>query len=207
MTTPVDTAPFPRHDITGIVLAGGQSRRMGGADKAWLELAGKPMVMHVLAALSPQVGAVLVSANRHGERYRALGYPVVADGAADFLGPLAGMVAAVAAIATPYIATVPCDSPLLPADLVARLYYRLRENGADVSVAHDGQRLQPVFVLMKCESAVSAQEYLQAGERKLDRWLERQRLVITYFNDVPQAFANVNNSEDLAELTARMTAR
>ena len=110
-----------REDVTGIVLAGGMGRRMGGVDKGLVPLAGRPLVAHVLERLAPQAGAIIVNANQNRDRYAAYGHPVVADEVGGFAGPLAGLHAGMTAATTPYVVTVPCDSPFLPGDLVARL--------------------------------------------------------------------------------------
>lgn len=207
MTSATDPATFvasiielPRHDITGVILAGGRGSRMGGIDKGLIPLRGRPMIEHVIAALKPQVGRVLINANRSREQYAALGYPVVADALAGYLGPLAGIASALRAADTTYVLAVPCDSPLIGPDLSQRLYAALVEEHADISVAHDGERMHPVFALLRRSLLSSLLDYLEGGERKIDRWYARHRLAIAYFRDAPRSFLNVNSPEERAEL-------
>lgn len=202
-----DRAPgalAPRRSVTGVVLAGGRARRMGGADKGLLPLAGRPMVEHVLAALAPQVAGVLISANRNRERYAALGHPVVADRMGEHEGPLAGVASAMRAARTPYLLVVPCDSPLLPADLAERLCRALEQAGAELSVAHDGERMQPVFALLSCTLLPSLLAYLDGGGRKVDAWYAERRLVLADFAGQAEAFLNVNTPGDRAAIERRL---
>ncbi len=193
--------------VTGLVLAGGQARRMGGGDKGLLELCGRPMVAHALEALAPQVDALLVNANRHLERYREIADPyratVVSDALADFQGPLAGIARGLAACATEWLVCVPCDSPLLSGDLVSRLDAARRTDDAELAVAFCG-RLQPVFALLPRTLLPSLEAYLAVGERKIDRWYDRHRVVEADFADRPEQFLNVNTPEDHAALERRM---
>ncbi len=190
--------------ITGVILAGGEARRMGGGDKGLVELRGKPLVEHALAALSPQVNTVIINANRNRERYAAYGHPVIADSRQGFQGPLAGMLSCIEAAGTEFIVSVPCDSPLLPDDLVARLFRQLSEEEADISVAHNGDRMQPVFTLMPTSLASSMQAFLDGGGRKIDRWFEQHKLAVTDFSDKPECFRNINNPAELAQMEAQL---
>ena len=190
--------------ITGVILAGGEARRMGGGDKGLVELRGKPLVEHALAALSPQVNTVIINANRNRERYAAYGYPVVADSREGYQGPLAGMLSCLEAAQTDFMVSVPCDSPLLPDDLVARLFRQLSDEQADISVAHNGERMQPVFALMPANLAPSMREFLDGGGRKIDRWFEGHRLALTDFSDKPECFRNINNPAELAQMEAQL---
>lgn len=189
---------YPLSDVTGVILAGGKGARMGGADKGLAMLAGRPFVEHAIAAFEPQVGALMISANRNLERYRAYGYPVVSDGFGGFQGPLAGVCAAAAAAATPCLAVVPCDSPRLSAELVARLYRTLSRERADLAVAFDGRRLHPVFCLMKTSLHDSLRDFLGDGGRKIDRWFERVSTALCDFSDQAETFANLNTPEEVA---------
>ena len=182
--------------ITGVILAGGRARRMGGTDKGLVRIAGMPMAAHVLRRLEPQVGRVLINANRNLDSYRALGVPVVPDFDADFAGPLAGMAAGMHAAGEGWIVTVPCDSPLVPADLVLRLI-RARDAGdAELAVASGAGRLQPVFALLPCSLASSLRRFLDSGERKIDRWYALHRLAVADFEDIPETFLNINTPEE-----------
>ena len=192
-------------EITGVILAGGEARRMGGGDKGLVELRGKPLVEHALAALSPQVDTVIINANRNRERYAAYGHPVIADSRQGFQGPLAGMLSCIEAAGTEFIVSVPCDSPLLPDDLVARLFRQLSEEEADISVAHNGDRMQPVFTLMPTSLAPSMQAFLDGGGRKIDRWFQQHKLAVTDFSDKPECFRNINNPAELAQMEAQLS--
>jgi molybdenum cofactor guanylyltransferase len=199
-----DADAYPRSDITGVVLAGGRGQRMGGVDKGLIPLAGKPMVAHVLAALRPQVATIVLNANRNLDQYAAFGCHVVADAIGDYYGPLAGVASAMQVAATTYVLTVPCDSPLLAHDLTARLYRALSDENAEISVAHDGERMHPVFALLQRELLPSLRAYLQSGERKIDRWFARHSLAIAHFPDEPETFVNINSPQERVIVEARL---
>lgn len=191
-----------RPAITGIVLAGGLGRRMGGVDKGLQLLDGRPLVARVIERLAPQVDTLIVNANRNRETYAAFGYPVVADAIPDFAGPLAGLHAALSAAATPLVATAPCDSPFLPVDLVSRLFSALTAADAQIAVARTGDQPHPVFCLCRRELLPDLTAYLQAGERKFERWYSALPAVDADFSDIPEAFANINTVDELARLSA-----
>lgn len=186
--------------ITGLILAGGKGRRMGGADKGLVPFAGRPLVAHVADRLAPQVGTLLVSANRNAEAYARLGWPVIADRLPDHPGPLAGLHAGLWACATPWLAVAPCDAPLLPLDLVARLAAAV---GTDAATAAPfaGGRLQPAFLLCHRDCLGALAAFLARGERRLEAWLREQKVVAVPFDDAP-AFANLNTPAELAALDA-----
>lgn len=198
-----------RRSVTGLVLAGGQARRMGGADKGLLTLGGRPMVSLVLETLQPQVDALLVNANRHLEAYSALAEPygaaVVSDALADFQGPLAGLASGLAACRSDDLLCVPCDSPLLPGDLAARLGAARAAAGADIAVAFCA-RLQPVFALLPRRLLPSLEAYLATGERKIDRWYHQHTVATADFSEQPELFLNVNTPADRTDLEARLRA-
>lgn len=202
--TPIAARDLDPTTVTGVVLAGGRGSRMGGDDKGLVTLHGRTMVEHVVARFRPQVGPLLISANRNQERYAALGYPVVPDLLADYQGPLAGMAAAMNAATTPYVVTVPCDSPLMAVDVVDRLARALISEDADISVAHDGSRTHPVFLMLKRSLLASLLEFLNAGERKIDRWFMRHRVATADFRDCPESFVNVNDPEEHRALEAQL---
>jgi molybdopterin-guanine dinucleotide biosynthesis protein A len=189
-------------DITGIVLAGGMGRRMGGVDKGLVELDGRPMVAHVLARLAPQVGALLINANQNAERYASFGHPVVADAVGGFAGPLAGLHAGMSAAATPFVVTVPCDSPFLPADLVARLSRGIAGGDAQLAVARTFGQPHPVFALVRRDVLPHLAAFLQGGGRKIDAWYAALRVVEVPFDDEESAFRNINTTDELAAATA-----
>lgn len=184
--------------ITGLVLAGGLGRRMGGVDKGLVELDGQPMVAHVLARLAPQVDALLINANQNAERYGAFGHPVVPDRIEGYAGPLAGLHAGLAAASTPLLVTVPCDSPFLPLDLVARLRTALETANAQLAVAKTGEQAQPVFSLVRRDVLDDLAQFLAGGGRKIDAWYARLAVVEVPFDDEAEAFANINTREELS---------
>ncbi|MBT0959900.1 molybdenum cofactor guanylyltransferase MobA [Denitromonas iodatirespirans] len=186
--------------VTGLVLAGGLGRRMGGADKGLIMLDGRPMIDHVLARLQPQVDELLINANRNTDTYARFGIPVLADRHSGFVGPLAGLDAGLAHLgeADGWVVTCPCDSPFVPPDLVARLMAAAHEAEADVAIARAEGQLQPVFLLAHTRTAGALRAYLAAGERKIDRWVFTQAHAIADFDDCPEAFANINTIDELA---------
>lgn len=186
-------------EVTGLILAGGLARRMHGNDKGLVALAGRPLVAHVIERFAPQVGPLLISANRNREDYAAFGHPVIADALPDYAGPLAGLHAALLACRTPLLATVPCDAPRLPEDLVARLRAELRTGAAPAAVAFAGERLQPTFMLCRREIFGELERYLGGGGRRIHTWLEGIGAVAVPFPD-SNAFINVNTPSELAEL-------
>jgi molybdopterin-guanine dinucleotide biosynthesis protein A len=195
--------PPRRQQITGLVLAGGRGSRMGGVDKGLLPYRGETLARHALRRLAPQVGELMVSANRHQEAYAAMGAAVVADALAGHPGPLAGLAAALAQCRTPYLASVPCDSPDFPPDLVPRLAAALAEGEAEIAMAASVEagelRRQPVFCLLHGRLLPSLTAYLQAGQRKAERWMSLHRCVLVPFDDA-SAFANANTPEQLQQL-------
>ena len=198
---------YPRESVTGVVLAGGRGARMGGADKGLVEVAGRPMVEHVLAAVERQAGAVAINANRSTDRYARYGYPVIPDRLGGFQGPLAGMASALEAAATELVLVVPCDSPLVDPSLGPRLYAALAVREANVAVAHDGERMHPVFVLLRRSVLSGLDAFLARGERKIDRWFEEEKTEVVDFSDLPDMFLNVNREEDRSRLEARLAVR
>ena len=183
--------------ITGVILAGGLGRRMGGIDKGLQELRGRPLVAWVVERLAPQVDELLINANQNGERYAAFGHRVVPDQIPDFAGPLAGLHAALSAATHPLVATAPCDSPFLPGDLVSRLFSALTANAADLAVARTFEQAHPVFCLCKREVLPHLTEFLAGGGRKIDRWYATLKVVEVAFDDEDDAFENINTREEL----------
>lgn len=186
-------------DITGVVLAGGLARRMGGQDKGLIMLDEQPMIKIILDIFEPQVGKVIINANRHHDDYAKFGHDIVADELSGYCGPLAGMASALSMTTTAYIVTTPCDSPFIPIDLVARLKNKLVSDKADICVAHNGDRIQPVFCMLNQELLPSLQQYLERGERKIDRWFDLHNTTIADFSDCPNAFNNINTPEDVEQ--------
>ncbi len=192
-------------DVTAVVLAGGQARRMGGVDKGLVALGGRPLAAWVVAALRPQVAGVVINANRNAEIYATLADRVIADELTGYHGPLAGMAAAMGVVATPWIVTAPCDSPFVPPDLVARLLRARAAAGADIVVAHDGERLQPVFALIACRLRDALAAFLASGGRKIDLWYAEQGYATADFADAPRTFLNFNTPDELAAAERELT--
>jgi molybdopterin-guanine dinucleotide biosynthesis protein A len=190
-----------RPDITGIVLAGGLGRRMGGVDKGLVTLAGKALVAHVIERLAPQVGAIVVNANQNAERYAAFGYPVIPDAVGGFAGPLAGLHAGLTVATTRYAVTVPCDSPYLPDDLVARLADALERDSAHLAVAKTFDQPHPVFALVRRDVLPHLATFLEGGGRKIDAWYKTLIVVEVAFDDRADAFRNINTPDELAAAT------
>jgi molybdopterin-guanine dinucleotide biosynthesis protein A len=188
--------------ITGVILAGGMGRRMGGVDKGLQVLRGKTMVSWVIERLQPQVSALIINANQNLERYAEFGCPVVPDQIPDFAGPLAGLHAALSAAQTSLVATAPCDSPFLPEDLISRLFSALTVTNADLAVARTFDQPHPVFCLCKREVLPHLTEFLQNGGRKIDRWYSTLKVTEVAFDDQAEAFENINTREELGRFEA-----
>jgi molybdopterin-guanine dinucleotide biosynthesis protein A len=176
---------------------------MGGVDKGLELLRERPMVAWVLERLAPQVDEILVSANQNLERYRSFGYPVLPDEVGGFAGPLAGLERGLAAARNELLVTAPCDSPFLPADLVARLHARLAQEGAELAVARTGDQPHPVFCLCRRSLHANLRAYLAAGGRKIDAWYAGLRVVEVPFDDATEAFSNINTRSELQAHAAR----
>ena len=196
MTIPADL-------ITGLVVCGGRGSRMGGVDKGLQNYNGMPLALHALMRLSPQVGHLMINANRNLAAYESLGAPVWPDPVGDFAGPLAGWQAGLERCETPFLVVVPCDSPHFPTALVPRLAAALVREDADIAMActqEDGRvQPQPVFTLLKSMLLESLVAALQAGERKIDRWTAMHPCAMVMFDD-SAAFANANTLEELHRL-------
>ena len=194
---------IPATEITGLILAGGRGSRMGGVDKGLQNHHGIPLAMHALLRLAPQVGEIMVNANRNLGAYESMGVPVWPDVLPDYAGPLAGFLAGLERCETPYLVTVPCDSPLFPEDLVARLAQALEANDADIAMPatmDEGRmQVQPVFCLMKTGLLESLVRFTHEGQRKIDRWTALHRCVDVPFEDA-RAFANANTLAELQQL-------
>jgi len=181
--------------VSGIVLAGGQGRRMGSVDKGLQLLHGKPMVQRVIGRFAPQVDEVLINANQNVDKYRGFGHRVITDEIGGFAGPLAGLHAGLKAAMHPLVATVPCDSPFLPDDLVERLKAALGDK--DLAVARTGEQPHPVFALVRKSVLENLAAFLAGGGRKIDAWYASLRVVEVSFDDEADAFRNINTVEEL----------
>lgn len=184
-----------KHNVTAVILAGGKGRRMDGKDKGLVELANRPLIEYVIDAIKPQVETIMLNANRNQEQYSRYGYPVVSDTLIDYQGPLAGFICAMKRSTTSHIVTLPCDGPFVPGDLVVRLISSLNDNSAEIAVAHDGERMQPVYSLIPVALSDSLDAFLESGERKIDLWYKQHRVALADFSDCPETFRNINTSE------------
>jgi molybdenum cofactor guanylyltransferase len=184
------------HGVTGVVLAGGQGRRMGGVDKGLQLLRGRPLVAAVLERLAPQVDEILINANQNLAEYGRFGHRVVPDAVGGFAGPLAGLHAGLCAARHALVLTVPCDSPFLPADLLSRLRAALED--CDLAVAKTGKQPHPVFALVRASVRANLEAFLAGGGRKIDAWYAALKVVEVPFDDEAEAFRNINTREELA---------
>ena len=192
--------------ITGLILAGGRAQRMGGIDKGLIPFHQKPLIEATIQRLKTQVGSILINANRNITKYAVYGYPVIMDETPDFSGPLAGFLMGLKNCKTPYLLTTPCDSPLFPKDLGAKLAGELERNELDLVYASskeaDGKVwAQPVFCLMRSHLQDSLNSFLEKGDLKIDRWFKELKSSTVIFDDA-QAFANANTPEELQSLEA-----
>jgi molybdopterin-guanine dinucleotide biosynthesis protein A len=192
-------------NVTGLILAGGRGERMGGADKGWVIVDSRPLIVSVVERFAPQVGHLLISANRNIERYAALG-EVVEDDTAHvngerFIGPLIGVLSALRRARTDWVAIVPCDAPHLPGDLVQRLASATLDTGAIAACARVGGRLQPLFVVVKTSNVEQLAAAISAGKRAMHHWLESLNAIAVNFDDA-QAFINVNTMPDTDQRVA-----
>jgi len=194
-----------RSQVSGLILAGGRGSRMGHVDKGLQPFRGLPMAQHVLQRLSPQVAGLMINANQNLDAYRDFGVPVWPDELEGFAGPLAGLQTGLLHCATPYLITVPCDSPFVPTDLVARLAQALAQQDADLAVAITGagasRQPQPVFCLVKTMLLPHLTAYLQGGGRKFDGWYASLKVAEVHFDD-DAAFRNINTLDDLRKFEA-----
>jgi len=192
-----------REDITGLVLAGGRGSRMGGVDKGLQNHLGMPLALHAMLRLQPQVGSVMINANRNLAAYESMGVPVWPDPIEGYAGPLAGLLAGLEHAGTGWLATVPCDTPGFPDNLVERLAAAAAAQDAEIAMAatlEDGQvRTQPVFALLRTDLLESLVAFLHSGERKTGAWIGRHRVAEVVF-DQAEAFFNANTADELRQL-------
>jgi molybdopterin-guanine dinucleotide biosynthesis protein A len=193
--------------VTGLILAGGQGRRMGTVDKGLVPLDGQPMVRHVLDRLAPQVDEILINANQHLDEYAALGHRVIPDAIGGFAGPLAGLHVGLGQATYPLVATVPCDSPFLPPDLVARLHAALDTRDADLAVARTFEQPHPVFALVRTRVLPHLTRFLEGGGRKIDAWYATLATIEVAFDDEADAFRNINTVDELSAAGAQRRPR
>lgn len=193
--------------VSAVVLAGGMGRRMDGMDKGLVELAGRPMVGYVIEALRANVTEVLINANRNQQRYQQFCDRVIADSIQGYQGPLAGVEAAMSAIDTQWLYTCPCDSPLQPVELLPHIWSQVQSAGAQVGMAHDGERSQPVFSLINAELLTSLRAYLARGERKIDRWFDMHDVLRVDCTKFARGFININTEADKRRIENELADR
>ena len=195
-----------KKDITALILAGGKGRRLGGQDKGLVHYKNKPLIEHVIERIQPQLGTIIVNANRNQEIYMGYGFSVINDELSDYQGPLAGFATAMKAVNTSHIITLPCDGPLLPKNLVSKMLEALnntpRTASETIIVAHNGERLQPVYALIPVNLISSLEQFLEGGERKIDLWYAKHSMKIADFSDTPNAFDNINTEEQRKKMEA-----
>ena len=196
-----------KHDLTGMILAGGEGRRMGGRDKGLEPFAGLPLVAHTVKRFDGQVQELMINANRNSDAYALFADRVIEDAEGGFKGPLMGIYSGLRAAQTPWLLVAPCDSPALPHDLVARMVAGITQEGVehDIAVAFDGERLHPVVALLRTSLANDLAATLAEGERKIDRWYARHAWCRVDMSDCPEAFANLNTEEEKARLELALT--
>ena len=184
--------------ISGVILAGGKGRRMGGIDKGLMRFHGRPLVAHVAERLQPQVDELVINANQNLDQYAAMGYPLISDHIPCFVGPLAGLHAALTTTRHDWVVTVPCDSPFLPTDLVARLHEGMQRANVRVAIAKTFDQIHPVFCLCQRTALAHLSDFLVGGGRRFQQWIATLDAVEVPFDEAPEAFENLNTREDLA---------
>jgi molybdenum cofactor guanylyltransferase len=185
-----------RSQITACIIAGGESRRMLGNDKSLLEILGKPLIQYSIDRIKPQVSGIIINANPGADAFLKFGFPVVVDDYSGHQGPLAGIAACMAITDTQFLACIPCDSPVFPEDLIERLFRSLQKDNADIATVYDGQRTHPVFALLKITLLGSLRDYLENGQRKVDKWYANHKLIRSDFSDKQASFLNINSQQD-----------
>ena len=190
-------------DITAVILAGGQGRRMGGQDKGLIEFEGRLMIEILIEALENQRLDIVINANRNQSTYQTYGYPVISDDLDNFQGPLAGFASAMSVVKTDYILTLPCDSPNLADNFVARFIEAHNREQTPICVANDGDRLQPVYALIDTSLLADLKQFLQSGERKIDRWYAQHSYANVDFSTEANMFENINTPEDRQRLLGK----
>jgi molybdopterin-guanine dinucleotide biosynthesis protein A len=195
-------ANITRSCITGLILSGGRGTRMDGRDKGLELLNGKPLVAHAISRIDPQVGRLVLSVNRNRDRYAEFGLEMVSDQSGTFDGPLAGILSAMQNCTSPWLMSVPCDTPYLPENLVARLVAGLQmTEGSVIAYPRTGDQVHPACMLLHTGLRDSLANYLHSGGRKIDRWACAEGLVEVDFADHFESFNNINTAEELAAIS------
>ena len=193
--------------VTVAILAGGQGRRFGGQDKGLVNVSGMPLIEHILEQLRAETANIVINANRNQERYKGYGYPVIEDTMPDYQGPLAGFASVMTNLNTEFLLTLPCDAPRIPDNYVSKMLARQKETGAEIVVASDGERLQPVHALIANRLLPSLLAFLSRGERKIDRWYAEHNMVTLDFSDTPDVFHNLNTEKQKQQLEAAQSSK
>ena len=188
-----------KNEVTAVILAGGMGRRMGGQDKGLVLFKDRPLIQHVIDAISQQMDNIIINANRNIETYASLGYPVIEDSLEDFQGPLAGFYAAMQQVKTPYILTLPCDGPYVSGDYLQCMLDVLNQQTCEMVIASDGERMQPVYALIPVVLKDSLHQFLQQGDRKIDRWYQGHQFALAQFDPASHLFTNINSIDDMQE--------
>lgn len=191
---------FARGILSGAILAGGRGQRMGGMDKGLLPLLGRLLIDHAIEILRPQVGKIIINANRHLDRYAMRGFPVVADGDGGYAGPLAGVARVIENVTTPYLLVIPCDMPFLPANLASMLLTGLTAHGGEAAVACGAGRIQPLCILLDCGVRQNLRRYREAGGSSVRDWVTGLRHCVVEFIGPPKAFVNINGPDQLSNI-------
>jgi molybdopterin-guanine dinucleotide biosynthesis protein A len=186
--------------VTGVILAGGLARRMNNQDKGLIDYKGRPMVSYVIDAMAAVTDELIINANRNLDQYQQFCFPVVTDQTDSFDGPLSGLLTAMMYAGDGVLLVAPCDSPLIKAEHLQKLLSVRIENDADVAAAFDGERVHPVFLAVKTALKTDLQAYLDSGQRKLESWLQQQKMVKADFSGESQLFINLNTMAELAVL-------
>ncbi len=192
-----------QNNITGVVLAGGLARRMNKQDKGLVVYNNKPLVSYAIAAMDQVADTVFINANRNIKQYEAFGREVISDQTDTFDGPLAGILSAMQHAKTELLCVMPCDSPLMQAEQLNKLLSELKLQQAEIAVAFDGERIQPVFMALSTSLKSSLQDYLQQGNRKIDTWLLQHKLIKVDLSQTPEVFLNINTLFELEQLQQR----
>jgi molybdenum cofactor guanylyltransferase len=187
---------YPSRKITAIILAGGKGRRMGGIDKGLVKLNGRSLIEPIISAIAPHVNELLINANRNIEEYKQFGYPVISDNDKNFLGPLAGFLAAMKVAKNEQLIFLPCDGPFLKEELLQRLIIAKEDNSVEIAVAHDGNRMQPVYANLSKSLNNSLEMYLKSGQRKIDHWYKQHSCALVDCSDIKDCFININTLDE-----------
>jgi len=189
-----------QNKVSGVVLAGGLARRMDKQDKGLIEYHNKPMVSYAVEAMSQVAETVIINANRNLKAYGQFACEVISDQTKNFDGPLAGVLAAMNHTKTDILLVMPCDSPLIKSQHLQKLLTALIEKEVDIAVAFDGERLHPVLLALKTSLQDSLADYLQQGQRKIDKWLNQHALYKVDFSQEADIFLNINTLSELQAL-------